>query len=389
MANLRVFVSSTAYDLAVLRSSLRQFIGQLGFEPVLSEYSAVLYDPREHTHISCLTEVRGCDMMVLVVGSRFGGEVIPEVLVEVAGSDYERLLAGNDGHKLSVTQAEVLTALSHGIPVFSFVDTAVLHDYRVYQLNKGADIRYPSIEQEGTAEFIFNFIDFLQARSYNNAMQPFARLEDVHGHLQKQWAGLFQRLLRQDREQLEENRRIDRLTEQFDDLKTALLTTVGDKESRTIARAAVRYRRLMDLLRQLPGRHSVRDAVINFEGDWAGLLREVAGVVRLESVTLSDSARPGRTVLVLEDGGGLFSTWPYALWHRRGSEWEEFRAEDRSVREVVFDELAVSGDRGASVMLRPITAEEVHYLLSENVDEFRYVRRGADRDAVPPEGETE
>ena len=67
----------------MLRSSLRGFIESLGFEPILSDYSDVLFDPREHTHASCIAEIRNCDVVVLVVGSRFGGEAIPSVIKDL------------------------------------------------------------------------------------------------------------------------------------------------------------------------------------------------------------------------------------------------------------------------------------------------------------------
>lgn len=35
MAELRVFVSSTCYDLSLLRSQLRTFIKNMGYEPIM------------------------------------------------------------------------------------------------------------------------------------------------------------------------------------------------------------------------------------------------------------------------------------------------------------------------------------------------------------------
>ena len=35
MADLRVFVSSTCYDLSLLRSQLRHFIKNMGYEPIM------------------------------------------------------------------------------------------------------------------------------------------------------------------------------------------------------------------------------------------------------------------------------------------------------------------------------------------------------------------
>ena len=83
MAELRVFVSSTCYDLSVLRSQLRVFIKNMGHEPIMSDYGDVLYDPRIHTHTSCVDEVRNCDVLVLIVGSRFGGKAMAEALSKI------------------------------------------------------------------------------------------------------------------------------------------------------------------------------------------------------------------------------------------------------------------------------------------------------------------
>ena len=57
MAGLKIFVSSTCFDLSILRSELRYFIASLGYEPVMSDYADVLYNPRQHTHSSCIDEI--------------------------------------------------------------------------------------------------------------------------------------------------------------------------------------------------------------------------------------------------------------------------------------------------------------------------------------------
>ncbi|ONN48976.1 hypothetical protein AC057_18665 [Acinetobacter genomosp. 33YU] len=78
MAGLKMFVSSTCYDLAEERNQLRQFISDLGHEPILSEYNEILYDFNEHTHVSCVREISNADMVILVIGTRFGGVAIDE-----------------------------------------------------------------------------------------------------------------------------------------------------------------------------------------------------------------------------------------------------------------------------------------------------------------------
>jgi len=132
MPSPKVFVSSTCYDLGPTRERLRKFLLDLGYDPILSEYSDVLYDHRTHTHTSCLQEVPGADMVVLIVGSRFGGKAVPEALSAV---DIDRI--SNNGFdvsaidnitSLSVTQLEVLKAVEAQLPVFAFVDEKVWHE---------------------------------------------------------------------------------------------------------------------------------------------------------------------------------------------------------------------------------------------------------------------
>ena len=365
MATLRVFVSSTAYDLGVLRSTLRGFIENLGFEPILSEYSDVLYDPHEHTHTSCIAEVKNCDMVLLVVGSRFGGEIIPSVLSGLT-HEVDEILSRNSSHRFSITQAECLAAFDQGIPVFTFVDSGVLHDYEVYSLNSDVKITYPSIAQPDTAEYIFEFIQFLQRRSYGNAVIPFTRIEEIIDHLKKQWPALFQRLLRDNRDHQEESRRIDRLSEQFEDLKTALIATVGDAEARRTAQGVVRYRRLIDFIRSIPIQGDLRHYAVEFEGDWTEFLRNYAGVVEIKS-TPEDRSQPPYSVMLAEDGTGMIIRLSSAGVSRIGREWNDFKSEPQQLRAVLYDTLIEQEGRPMMVG-RPMTREETEQFIAERIE---------------------
>lgn len=365
MASLRVFISSTAYDLSILRSALRTFIDGLGFEPILSDYSDVLYDPREHTHASCIAEVKNCDMMVLLIGARFGGEAIPSVVSSLGEREVAQIMTANSGHKFSITQAESLTAFDCAIPVFSFVDIGVLHDYRVYSLNRDAKITYPSISQPETAEYIFDFIDFLQSRSYGNAVTPFGRIEDVVTHLKKQWAALFQRLLRENRDQRDEARRIDRLAEQFDDLKTALLATVGDAEARRIARGVVRYRRLIEFMRGIPAEGDLRYYTVDYSGDWREFLREYADIREIRATEEGPSVP--YTLMVKGDGSAFATRLTSAGFWRISQEWNDFKSEPTPLRTVLYDTLKEQDMRSALAMTRSLTKDEAESFIAKHM----------------------
>ena len=181
----KIFISSTCYDLSPIREQLRSFITKLGYEPILSEYSDILYDPRVHTHTSCVKEVPNVDMLILIIGSRFGGKAVPEAINSL---DIENLIKANfdvttiDGiENFSITQLEVLKAIDSSIPVFTFIDNKVMHEQLVYKKNKefSDKIFYPSIDNQESARYIFEFIDILRRRNVDNAVLPFNSIADI------------------------------------------------------------------------------------------------------------------------------------------------------------------------------------------------------------------
>jgi len=259
MAGLRVFVSSTCYDLSSIRAQLRLFISSLGHDPVMSDFNDVLYDPRVHTHTSCIEEVAGCDVVVLLVGSRYGGTSIPDAALkidfEAVSKESKSIDALKARDNISVTQLEVLKAVEQGIPVFSFVDERVWHDHALYEKNKSKtiidQIDFPSIQKKETAVFIFEFINFLRLRVRNNSVFTFSKTQDIEETLKRQWSSLLQRLINEQRRRSVEAARIDNLSAQLADLKAAVLTTIGSADERKIAQGVVRFRRLIDFLRGL------------------------------------------------------------------------------------------------------------------------------------------
>ncbi|MBQ4891754.1 DUF4062 domain-containing protein [Shewanella sp. MMG014] len=183
MAVPKVFVSSTCYDLAEERSQLERFIISYGFQPILSEYSDVFYDPDEHTHNACVKEVAHCDLFILIISGRFGGKHI-------------------DGDGESITQAEYNEARRLKIPIFSFVKNDVLNAQLYFKENVKSEgkefatrIKYPSIYKQDDAVKIFEFIQSVQHARENNAIESYVSFSDIEEHLRKQWAAQFYKFL--------------------------------------------------------------------------------------------------------------------------------------------------------------------------------------------------
>lgn len=354
MAGLRVFVSSTCYDLSVIRSQLRIFIQNLGHEPLMSDYSDLLYDPRIHTHSSCVDEVASADLAILIVGSRFGGKTVPEALGKI---DFESLKNESKSieslkkqENLSVTQLEILKAVESGIPVFTFVDSSVWHDHALYEKNKDkpiiSEISFPSIEKQETAAFIFEFINFLKHRAKGNSVFTFSKLQDIEETLRKQWSSLFQKLIQEQRNRIFEVKRIDNLTEQFEDLKTAILTSIGTTNERDVARGVVRFRKLVDFLRSL----GLRDFnfMIRGQHSWEELLRFAEIDKVIDATELPEEflyhrrsnfdPRP-RMFLIKSDMTYFELRTSTDFFHSLALEWNAFMELNKDIRGIIVDAL--------------------------------------------------
>ena len=183
MARPRVFISSTYYDLKHLRSSLENFIGTLGFEPVLSEKGDIAYTPDMPLDESCYREARSADIFVLIIGGRYGSES--------SGQEKKPSKAFLDRYD-SITKQEYKSAMSRDVPTYILIESSVYSEYRTFLRNKGnKGIVYAHVDSVN----IFYLIEDILSQPKNNPVYPFERYADVEGWLREQWAGLFKELL--------------------------------------------------------------------------------------------------------------------------------------------------------------------------------------------------
>ena len=92
------------------------------------------------------------------------------------------------GDSLSITHKEYIEAQNQLIPIYSFVDLDVLHDYEFHKKNKDASkCNYRVVEDIN----VFSLIGDIQEASTDNALIPFTSIADILRHLKKQWASLF------------------------------------------------------------------------------------------------------------------------------------------------------------------------------------------------------
>jgi len=374
MANLKIFVSSTCYDLQAIRGQLRGVLSGVGYEPVMSDHADVIYDPRVHTHASCLREVQNCDMLVLVMGTRFGGTIVPKALeaIDLAGLGEISRADGflDESKKLSITQAEVLQAIQFRIPVFAFVDAGVMRDHLTYEKNKKKpiinEIEFSSIDKNEAAPYIFEFINFLRLRSENNSVFEFSRFEDIEYQLKKQWSGLFQRLLLEQRTKAMESRRIDNLSSQIADLKAAVLGSISNAELKETAKGAIRFRQMIEFLVGLVREPGKVKNVLTSGLAWNPLLKSL-GICEIRTERGKYGA--SLTIILLEDGTYFRSRLPLKIVTRLSTQWQDFIDLGDEAKRAIID--AVLDSRETRIALPLIRYLNEPYLETQqgNVDD--------------------
>jgi hypothetical protein len=188
MARPRVFVSSTYYDLRHVRGSLETFIESLGYEPVLSEKGDIAYAPNIALDESCYRDAASSDVLVLIVGGRYGAE----------RSDSRTTLPhGFFDRYDSITKLEYIKAIENNVPVYILVDAQVYAEYQTFQQNReNQGVTYAHVDSVN----IFNLIEDILLQRRNNALNTFWRYAEIEDWLREQWAGLFGEFLRRTRQ---------------------------------------------------------------------------------------------------------------------------------------------------------------------------------------------
>lgn len=346
MANLKVFISSTCYDLHATREQLRNVMINFGHDPIMSDQAEVIFDPKIHTHASCLREVENCDVVVLVVGSRFGGTIIPKALdlidMTQVGDMSRAERFGGEGLKISITQAEILKAIQHGIPVFAFVDSNVMRDHLTYEKNKNksiiGQIEFSSIEKSETAAYIFEFINFLRLRNENNSIFEFSRFEDIESQLKKQWSGLFQRLLSEQRSKAFEGRTLEQLSSQIADLKAAVLGSISSGKLKETAIGAIRFRTLIEFIQSLANEYKPEQAnsLLRSQLNWSELIAQL-GIVEFRKAAYGARMSGLMSILVREDGTHYRARIPFLVISGLADEWSDFKILDDETKEAIIN----------------------------------------------------
>lgn len=202
----RVFISSTYYDLKHVRERIERFFEKYAYDAVLFESNNVTFEHDKPLDISCYNEVKTCQIMVLIVGGRYGSIVSGENQVEKKN---------NYDEYVSITRREFETAQKMRIPIFIFIDKNVYAEYQTFKTNlslfdssdllKEKKFKFAHVDDSN----VFRFINNIRGQ----AIKTFERVEDIEQYLNNQLAGFMYLYLQQLQENSKEEKVLDSVSE--------------------------------------------------------------------------------------------------------------------------------------------------------------------------------
>lgn len=175
MASLRIFVSSTYYDLRHVRNDLYTFIKGMGYEPVMHDKGGVSYTQETTLEQSCYNELSTCDIVVCIIGNKFGSES----------------LSGN----YSITMEELQKAIQLKKKVYTYIVKDVYIENQTYEKNLNYGTFSPAFADDIR---IHEFISQIRQTVKNNPILSFENVNEIIDNLKMQLSGLFQHLLMQE-----------------------------------------------------------------------------------------------------------------------------------------------------------------------------------------------
>lgn len=118
---MRVFISSTVYDLLDVRAEVADLLRSLGIAPVLNEDTLSAFDVKldRNSIATCLANVEACDEFIIILDQRYGGSL------KDAGFD-----------DFSATHLEYRHAVKHKKPIHFYVRDRLEGDYATWKRNK-------------------------------------------------------------------------------------------------------------------------------------------------------------------------------------------------------------------------------------------------------------
>lgn len=156
----KIFISSTIYDFHDLRSSLKFWLEELGFDVLLSEHNDFPVQADLNSYETCIQAIDDCDYFIVLVGSRVGGWFDRDNRVSITQAEYRRayegLLAGRQ-KVIAFVRQNIWDIREDRAELERLLRDGALHNAELEQAEIGR-ISTHSSKFANDAEFTFNFL---------------------------------------------------------------------------------------------------------------------------------------------------------------------------------------------------------------------------------------
>lgn len=157
----RVFISSTIYDFRDLRSSLKFWLDEFGYQVQSSDFNDFEKDINKNSYKACLAAVEKAQYFVLLIGSRLGGYYDERKKISITQQEYRKAcqVAKVKGLRLIIFIRQDLWDVKD--------DRKALIEYLTENYLKENKLKREDLKKipfhkskiVSDAEFVFNFID--------------------------------------------------------------------------------------------------------------------------------------------------------------------------------------------------------------------------------------
>lgn len=188
---MKIFLSSTAYDLSDFRALVVERLEKNGHEVLFHESPTFPTRIGLHSHDQCLEAIKESDLVICLIDRRYGGKYQGTILSPFEPIEFSVNGKTKSGKKkeirvkyelrdLSITWCEVYTAHKEGIPVITFARQRTLDEKETRRRNQYLSSFTPAYVEKNE---IFDLLDWITKRETNNWIAPFISIVDFEKKL--------------------------------------------------------------------------------------------------------------------------------------------------------------------------------------------------------------
>jgi len=183
---MRIFLSSTTYDLADFRSLTVNVLEKRGHQVLFHENPTFPARVGLHSHDQCLEAVANSDLVICLIDKRYGGKYAGARSETIAAQKFSVHGDSKSGKKksfdvvmhvssLSITWIELITAHKKGIPVITFARQRTLDEKETRRRNQFLSSFKPAYAERNE---LFDLIDWVTKQKVNNWIASFHSMMD-------------------------------------------------------------------------------------------------------------------------------------------------------------------------------------------------------------------